>query len=182
MLQQAHQTNLGDVGLDDLAHGRLVHNEFLTHCLANKQTFFLEPDAKINTGQGTLGGNPSSYPLVVTPILDDQGGVFGLFEVWLDADSDAKLRALHVQFINHMAGFATTSAQQHGLAEFRSGTDFHPGRGVQPAIHASLNPTEVAFLVVNEGRRLIGCDRLAAGIRYGRLRHRGRQRFRHRRA
>jgi hypothetical protein len=35
-------------------------------------------------------------------------------------------------------------------------------------IHGSLDPTEVAYLVANEGRRLIECDRLSVGLRRGR--------------
>jgi hypothetical protein len=31
-----------------------------------------------------------------------------------------------------------------------------------------LNPTEVAYVVANEGRRLIGCDRVSVGVRHGR--------------
>ena len=35
-------------------------------------------------------------------------------------------------------------------------------------VHNSLNPTEVAYHVANEGRRLIECDRLCVGVRHGR--------------
>ena len=35
-------------------------------------------------------------------------------------------------------------------------------------VHASLDPTEVAFMVANEGRQLVGCDRLSVGLRRGR--------------
>jgi hypothetical protein len=35
-------------------------------------------------------------------------------------------------------------------------------------VHGSLDPTEVAYLVANEGRRLIECDRLSVGLRQGR--------------
>jgi hypothetical protein len=35
-------------------------------------------------------------------------------------------------------------------------------------VHGSLDPTEVAYLVANEGRRLIECDRLSVGLRRGR--------------
>src|SRR5205807_5684567 len=34
-------------------------------------------------------------------------------------------------------------------------------------IHASLNPTEVAYIVANEGRRLIQCDRVSIAVRHG---------------
>jgi hypothetical protein len=35
-------------------------------------------------------------------------------------------------------------------------------------VHGSLNPVEVAYLVANEGRRLIECDRVSVGVRRGR--------------
>src|SRR5207249_8162497 len=34
-------------------------------------------------------------------------------------------------------------------------------------IHASLKPLEVSYIVANEGRRLIDCDRVSVGVRYG---------------
>ena len=37
-----------------------------------------------------------------------------------------------------------------------------------PLVHGSLDPTKVAYLVANEGRRLIGCDRLSVGLGPGR--------------
>ena len=37
--------------------------------------------------------------------------------------------------------------------------------GFARAIHSSLNPTEVAFQVANEGRRLIQCDRVSVAAR-----------------
>src|SRR5262249_25624574 len=39
--------------------------------------------------------------------------------------------------------------------------------GFARAIHSSLNPTEVAFNVANEGRRLIECDRVSVAARKG---------------
>ena len=35
-------------------------------------------------------------------------------------------------------------------------------------VHESLNPTEVAYHVANEGRKLIECDRLCVGVRHAR--------------
>jgi hypothetical protein len=35
-------------------------------------------------------------------------------------------------------------------------------------VHSSLNPIEVSYIVANEGRRLIECDRVTVAVRYGR--------------
>lgn len=34
-------------------------------------------------------------------------------------------------------------------------------------IHGSLDPTEVAYIIANEGRRLVECDRVSVAVRYG---------------
>src|SRR5262249_3715482 len=35
-------------------------------------------------------------------------------------------------------------------------------------IHSSLTPKEVAYIVANEGKRMVGCDRLSVAVLYGR--------------
>ena len=42
------------------------------------------------------------------------------------------------------------------------------GEGFAANVHASLNVTEVAYTVANEGRRLVQCDRLSVAVREGR--------------
>jgi hypothetical protein len=168
LLQQVHQTNMAAVGLDDLARGREIHNELLKQALGSKKPFLLDPDTKFQTAQGTEGGNPSAYPLALAPILDDQGGIFGLFEVYLDVDTDPKLRGMQVNFVNQMAGYATNYLRNNtALRNSVQEQIFTQVEAFSKQIHASLNPTEVAFQVVNEGRRIVGCDRMTAGIRHG---------------
>ncbi len=169
LLQQQQQMNLAHVGLEHVAGGRELHHELLLHVLAVRQVFNLDPDAKLMSSSGKPAGNATAWPLVVAPILDGQGGALGLLEFWLDTDGDPKLRNVYINVVNHMAGFAAhflrnNSALRNTVQE----QVFTQIEAFSRKIHGSLNPTEVAFLVVNEGRRLIGCDRLSAGIRYGR--------------
>src|SRR5262249_60696741 len=61
------------------------------------------------------------------------------------------------------------SAHQPPPARGARGRARHPGAPPRH-IHGSLNPTEVAYHVANEGRKLIECDRLCVGIRHDRHR------------
>src|SRR5437868_14739472 len=38
-------------------------------------------------------------------------------------------------------------------------------------IHGSLNPMEVGYVIANEGRRLVECDRVSVAMRRGRKAH-----------
>jgi hypothetical protein len=169
LLQQQQQMNLDHVGLDHVAGGRELHHELLRHVLAVKQVFNLDPDAKLTNSFGSPAGNATAWPLVVAPILDGQGGALGLLEFWLDTDGDPKLRNVYINVVNHMAGFAAHFLRNNtALRNTVQEQVFTQIEAFSRKVHGSLNPTEVAFLVVNEGRRLIGCDRLSAGVRYGR--------------
>jgi len=169
MLQRLHQTNLASVGLDDLANGQDLHKELLRHAINDKQVIYLDPNSRVTTSVGTEAGNASAYPVILAPILDSQDLTLGLLEIWLDADADFKLRHVAINFVNHMAGYATnylrnTTALRNTVQE----QVFVQIETFSRQIHASLNPTEVAYLIVNEGRRVVGCDRLSAGVRHGR--------------
>ncbi|MCE9533934.1 MAG: hypothetical protein K8T89_22840 [Planctomycetes bacterium] len=169
LLQLQHQTNLGSVGIEDLPEGRGRHNALLKHTLDSKQLTFLDTGAIVVTAAGTEASNAAAYPVVVAPILSDQGDTYGLFEVWLESGGDPKLRTAHINFVNHMAGYATNYLRNN--TALRNSTQeqiFTQLEAFSRQIHASLNPTEVAFLVANEGRRLIGCDRICVGVRHGR--------------
>lgn len=164
-----HQSNFGAVGLSDDPEARQTHGLLLQHAFTSKQLVFLNPDMTVVVPGGEERNNFSPYPLVIAPILSDRGDIFGLFEIWLDAACDPQIKGAHVSFVSHMAGYATnylrnTTALRNSAQE----QIFTQLESFSRQIHASLNPTEVAFLVANEGRRLIGCDRVSVGVRYGR--------------
>jgi len=168
-LQLQHQTNMALVGLEDTIDGRARHNYLLKHALDSKQFVFLDVGMSITTAQQVEIANPSSFPVFIAPILSDQGELYGLFEIWLGAGSDVKWRTPHLNCVNHMAGFASNYLRLNtALRNTLQEQIFTDLESFSRQIHASLNPTEVAFLVANEGRRLIGCDRLSAGVRHGR--------------
>jgi hypothetical protein len=169
MLQLQHQTNLGLVGLEDRPVGRQAHHELLRQAFESRQLLMLDPDAKIVLPDGREPANYSAYPVVVAPVLSEQGDPLGLYEVWLEANTDVRLRTKQVEFIVTMAGYASNYLRQSSaLRNSVQEQVFTQLEAFSRQVHASLNPTEVAFLVANEGRRLIGCDRISVGVRHGR--------------
>ena len=141
----------------------------LKYALDSKQFIFLDPGAKVVTPTGAEAANLTIYPVGVAPILSDQGDIFGLFEVWLDGKADPRLRNVYINFITQMAGFATNFFRNStALRNTVQEQVFTQLETFSRQIHASLNPTEVAYIVANEGRRLIACDRISVGVRHGR--------------
>ena len=169
ILQLQHQTSLATVGLDDQKTGKVQHGELLKHALGNKQPIYLDSGAKIVIGEGVEAGNPTVYPVAVAPILSEQGDPLGLFEVWLDGRGDPRLRNVHINFVTDMAGYASSYYRNStALRNTVQEQVFTQLETFSRQIHASLNTTEVAYVVANEGRRLITCDRISVGVRHGR--------------
>ena len=169
LLQLHHQTNMGQIGLDDRRNGRAAHGEMLKIAFGIKKLIFVEPEKMIPAPEGVEAGNLTTYPVVLAPILTDQADILGIFEIWLDANANLALRNAQVQFVLNMSGYASNFLKN--TAALRNSAQeqvFTQLEAFSRQIHSSLNPTEVAFQVANEGRRLIGCDRISVGVRHGR--------------
>lgn len=173
-LQMATQVNLDQVGLDARRGGRQCHNEVL------RQVFQAQPSRPVLVEpQGRLAGvtaeagavpaaNLTDYYALFAPIVNADKSALGLLEVFQQKDHDPRLYQTFLQYAVQMAGYAS---QYHQFANTRQASGLEKVltqiEGFAKLIHSSLNPTEVAYHVANEGRRLIECDRLCVGVRHG---------------
>lgn len=176
LLQVTCQINLDRVGLEGKRGGRECHNEVVRHVFqANPpRSVILEP-------QGRLAGvaaDPSSPPAanlsdfyaLFAPIVGADKQSLGLLEVFQDSSYDPRLYPTFAQYATQMAGYAS---QYHAYGSNRQASSagsekvFVQVEAFARLIHGTLNPTEVAYHVANEGRRLIECDRLCVAIRHG---------------
>ena len=173
-LQVACQVNLEKVGLDDKRGGRQCHNEVLRQVfqVSPARPILLEPQARMTGVTSEAGAAPAAnltdYYALFAPIVGTDKQSLGLLEVFQDSNHDAKLYQTYLQYTLQMAGYAS---QYHTFTGNRNnaGTEkvFAQVEAFARLIHGTLNPTECAYHVANEGRRLIECDRLCVGVRHG---------------
>src|SRR5207247_10267385 len=91
-----------------------------------------------------------------------------LVEVWQDPNRGVQAQRGFLQFLIRMAGLASGYTRNHQLRTMTGQQQVWTQlETFARQIHGSLNPTEVAYLVANEGRRLLECDRLSVGRREG---------------
>jgi hypothetical protein len=172
-LQVSQQLNLEQVGLDSKRGGRQCHNEILRQVFQAQPTrpVMIEPQGQVS-GLAEPGPVPArnltEYFALFAPIVDGQKQAFGLLEVFQDATHDPRLYPTFLNYAVQMAGYAS---QYHSFSAARasSGLDkvFSQVEAFARLVHGTLNPTECAYHVANEGRRLIECDRLCVGVRHG---------------
>ncbi len=169
-LQLQYQVQMQQVGLDRSEDGRRVHDELLRQAVLQGRPISLPPHSSAGPaeGQGPAPGNPTDYILLLAPIhTGDQ--VAGLVEVWQAPDRHPNAVQGFMQFLVHMAELASRYMRNRLLGDMMSQQQLWTQlETFARQVHGSLNPIEVSYLIANEGRRLIDCDRVSLGVRYGR--------------
>jgi hypothetical protein len=173
-LQIACQVNLDKVGLDAKRGGRQCHNEMLRHVFQAQppRPIMVQPQ-ELLSGLAEPGPVPArnltDFFTLFAPIVNQEKQPLGLLEIFQDANHDPRAYPTFLNYAVQMAGYAS---QYHGFTGTRqaAGLDklYTQIESFSRLIHGSLNPTEVAYHIANEGRRLIECDRLCIGVRHGR--------------
>jgi len=160
-----YQINLPHVGLDQSQESRQAHDEFLRQtCLQGKPQYMLPRSG------GAVGGagNPTDFIVLIAPIVLNNA-VVGLLEVWQDPRHSPDALPGFLQFLIKMAGLASLFVRNQHLRQLSGQQQvWEELEKFSRKIHSSLNPTEVAYLIANEGRRLVICDRVSVAVREGR--------------
>ncbi|MCX7702066.1 MAG: hypothetical protein N2039_14410, partial [Gemmataceae bacterium] len=167
-LQLQCQVNIEHVGLDKHKNGRQSHNELLRQAFQTAKPILLEPFGSTGILEGIPAGNPTDYVVLLAPILLDEKTPVGLVEVWQEPRWDARVKRLHLNYLVQMAGYASNYVKnQQGRQAASHEQLWTQLEALSCQMHSSLDPTIVAYHVANEGRRLIGCDRLSVATREG---------------
>jgi len=167
-LQLQHQINLRQVGLD-VETNRQSHDGLLRQAFQQARPLHIPPHS--STGQAEAGGpppgNPSDFDVLLVPIVVEQA-VSGLVEVWQSPGRNPNAIPGFLQFLARLAHFASLYLRNRQLRTIVGQQQLWTQlEGFARQIHASLNPTEVGYLIANEGRRLVECDRVSVAVRQG---------------
>jgi hypothetical protein len=179
-LQIACQVNLEKVGLENKRGGRQCHNEVLRQVFqtAPPRPMMLEPNGRFAPNQTTPApadagsipaANLTDFFALYAPIVTPEKSSMGVLEVFQEPSHDPRMYPTFLNYAFQMAGYAS-QYHQFSNARAASGVErtFAQVEQFARLIHTTLNPTETAYHVANEGRKLIECDRLCVGIRHAR--------------
>jgi hypothetical protein len=168
-LQLQHQINLREVGLNKDAD-RQSHDGLLRQVSTQPRPLHVPPYSSTGAQEGELPapGNPTGFDILIVPVLVDQV-VAGLVEVWQGPNRNPAAVPGFLQFMQRMAQYASVYMRNHKLRNIVGQQQLWTQlEAFARQVHGSLNPVEVSYLIANEGRRLIDCDRLSVGVRLGR--------------
>jgi hypothetical protein len=168
-LQLQFQVNLKEVGVDRSEEARTSHEELLRQAVLQPRQLHLLPHSGVGPAEEgkAAAGNPTDHLLLLVPVLTN-GQVSGLIEVWQSPNRPLNAVPGFLQFMALMADLAGRYQRHQMLGQMVGQQQLWTQlEAFSRQVHGSLNPTEVAYLVANEGRRLIECDRVSVAVRRG---------------
>lgn len=157
----AEPSILADDTDDSVRHKRLISRA------ANAGQSLLVPPYS-GTTDGDAEGNPTRYLLVLGALAHD-GHKDGLIEVFQRPDTAPETQRGYLRFVEQMCSLAAEWLRSQKLRSLGDRqTLWQQADSFARAAHESLDLKETAYVVANEGRRLIGCDRVSVAIKKGR--------------
>ena len=160
--QLSYQINISEKLLDPESEEASKHFRLLDYIIASKVGQLIPPLS--GAGDERMGGNPTRQLLVVHPLGHDNE-VEGLLEIFQRADAQPAAQRGYLQFVKQMCELAAEWFKNRKLRDLG---DRHSlwAQADQFArqVHESLDVRETCYTIVNEGRRLLGCDRVTVTI------------------
>lgn len=156
--------NLKQTGFFDKPDATSLNQKLLDEVLSNGQACTHSP----NDGSGV---QVPTNDLIVLASLQQQKQCVGVVEIFQRVDTPHQARPGFLQFVEQMCGYACRyldrqAAPKPATSEARPKiTEQFEQFLLQ--LHRSLNVDEVAATAANDGRLLLGCDRLAVAVQYG---------------
>jgi biotin carboxyl carrier protein len=163
--QLAYQINLSDKLLDIESEDAQKHFRLLDYIIASNNGTLVPPLS--GAGDERMGGNPTRQLLVIQPLGHDQQ-VEGLIEIFQRPDTQPATQRGYLTFLQQMCALASEWFKNRQLRQF---SDRHSlwSQADQFArvVHESLETRTTAYTIANEGRRLLGCDRVSIALMKG---------------
>ena len=160
-----YQINIAGELLDPDSEGTQRHSKLLQVVAHSNEAQLVPP----NSGFGEDGaiGNPTEHLLVLAPLVGDQG-VEAVVEVFQRPNAQPATQRGYLRFLVQMCELAAEWVKSQKLRQF---SDRHSlwaqADQFSRLVHHNLDLRETAYTIANEGRRLIGCDRVSVALRKG---------------
>jgi hypothetical protein len=169
-LQLAYQINLQQTGLIENQVGQQQHGRLLHQVLIGKDGALIAPHS--GAGDATdsdesAAANPTDFLLVLAPVLNDQGPQ-GVIEIFQRSGARITTQRGYLRFLLQVCEFAGDFLKGRRLRHLSEKQSlWEQLETFTRTAHEKLHVRETAYTIANEGRRLIGCDRVSVAIRHG---------------
>jgi multidrug efflux pump subunit AcrA (membrane-fusion protein) len=165
-----YQVNLQQTGLIASQAAQAQHAKLLGQIAKRGEPTLVAPQSgtAVDGESGDdAAANPTDYLLVVAPIRSDRG-VDGLVEVFQRTGQRPTVQRGYLRFLVQLCEAAGEYLKTRRLRQFvTKQTLWEQLEGFTSSVHTKLDSRQTAYTIANEGRRLVGCDRVTVVLRKG---------------
>ncbi len=112
-------------------------------------------------------GNPTNFALIIVPLTVDKQ-IVGLLEIVMDPSRKAATQKSTLRFVSDLCDLAGTYLKNRQMRQMMSQQKlWNQLETFAHDIHSSLHLKDTSFKVANDGKRLVGCDRLSVTLKVG---------------
>jgi len=165
-LEIGYQINLQSSGLagDRDAQGR--HFRLLRKAIDEPDGMLVAPHS--GPEDDAEAGNPTEYLLILAPLITNRQN-HGLVEIFQRPGAGPVTQRGYLRFVLQLCELAGGYLASRQLRHFEDRESLWGQlERFTKSVHESLDPKQAAYRIVNEGRRLIECDRVSVAIKKGR--------------
>jgi hypothetical protein len=164
-MQLTYQIDFRQTGLVDDQNGQLQHGRLLRQVLEGTEGAVVAPHSgagEVSDNSEDAASNPTDFLLVLAPVFNDQGPQ-GVVEIFQRPGARIATQRGYLRFLLQICEFAGDFLRH--LAEKQ--TLWEQLETFTRTAHEKLDVRQTAYTIANEGRRLIGCDRVSVAILRG---------------
>jgi multidrug efflux pump subunit AcrA (membrane-fusion protein) len=165
-LRLQYQVEFGVTGLMDGRVKTAPHDALLGCMLQASEAQVIPPNAVIEGVPQAF--NPTELSLIIAPLSVDKQ-VVGLLEIVMEPTRRAAQPKGARRFVSDLCDLAATYLKNRQMRQMMSQQRlWNQLEGFTHQIHGSLDLKETAYAVSNDGKRLVGCDRLSVALKIAR--------------
>jgi multidrug efflux pump subunit AcrA (membrane-fusion protein) len=162
-LRLQYQVEFAVTGMMDGRVKTAPHDALLGCMLQASQAQNIPPNAVIEGVPQAF--NPTNFALIIAPLMVDKQ-VVGLLEILMDPTRRAAQQKSTLRFVTDLCDLAATYLKNRQMRQMMSQQRlWNQLEGFTHQIHGSLDLKETAYAVVNDGKRLVGCDRFSVALK-----------------
>ena len=164
-IKMQHQLEFRLTGLLDGRVRTQPHDALLGCMIQASQATIIPPGASVEGVPNA--GNPTGFSLILAPLTVDKQ-VVGLIEILMDPTRKAAQQKSTLRFVGDLCDLAGQYLKNRQMRQMMSQQRlWNQLETFTHGIHGSLDMKEACFAVVNDGKRLVGSDRLSVALKVG---------------
>lgn len=166
-LELAYHIKMSESFLAAESEDATKHLMLLSQIAASGEPALIPPQSAATDERA--GANPSPFLLVVAPLKGDNQ-IEGVVEIFQRPDAQPVTQRGYLKFLVQMCELASEWLKTRKLRQISSRHSlWEQADHFARLVHQDLDTRETAYTIVNEGRRMIGCDRVSIGLMRGRI-------------